>query len=530
MKSYLLFVDLKEAYDRVDRNVLLAKLCQLNFPDKFITFLTDYYFQDNILTSSTGTRSRTQYQKRGLRQGCNLSSVLFIIYVSELAHRIHRSGLGVRLESGEVIGILLFADDIILIASSPSDLTSLSSILESWCSDFKMLISVAKTNVISPDDDFECSLSCDGVSEAAVISQVASYKYLGVNQYLEPHRTSRHKGSDMVKRAQLYKNVILSGRRFLPDKVRSLSTVWCSLAVPGFLYAVDVVPVPVDVVSALDSIQNQVGKAVLAVPQSTASPVVPIELGWKPIQLMIDHSILRFFLRVTDPNFKGSALVRLCMDWNIRHGTTRYISNLSSMLASYGLTFINLPSNTHRTLSDHHRRILLARVQSLSSLSLLTISRVWWKLQLHVEESRWSRVLVRFRCMNAGLGNRDHYRSADSLSQDDGRVTVCPLCLLGPNTELHVLLGCTSLRRSRSTIFMLSGVSLESLLVSIRHSYNCQSDQEVARFFLGQERGLTRMNLVDRGLALDVLLTAFYSQWSVLRGRTISRLDTWTPF
>ena len=77
LKSYLLLVDLKEVYDRVDRNVLLAKLRQLNFPDRFISFLKDYYFQDNILTSSTGTRSRTQYQKRGLRQGGNLSSVLF---------------------------------------------------------------------------------------------------------------------------------------------------------------------------------------------------------------------------------------------------------------------------------------------------------------------------------------------------------------------------------------------------------------------------------------------------------------------
>ena len=109
------------------------------------------------------------------------------------------------------------------------------------------------------------------------------------------------------------------------------------------------------------------------------------------------------------------------------------------------------------------------------------------------------------------LGNHDSYRSTDSLSQDDGRVTVCPLCLLGPNTELHVLLGCVSLRRSRSTIIMLSGASLESLFNSIRHSYNCQSDQEVALFFLGQECGLTRIDFVDRGLALDVLLASFYS-------------------
>ena len=127
--------------------------------------------------------------------------------------------------------------------------------------------------------------------------------------------------------------------------------------------------------------------------------------------------------------------------------------------------------------------------------------------------------------MNAGLGNRDSYRSADSLSQDDGRVTVCQLCLLGPNTELHVLLGCILLRSSRATIIMLSGASLESLLISIRHSYNCQSDQEVARFFLGQERCLPAWTLLTEVLLyVDVLLTSFYSQWSVMRGRTVPRL------
>ena len=156
----------------------------------------------------------------------------------------------------------------------------------------------------------------------------------------------------------------------------------------------DVIPVPATVVSALESILNQVGKAVLAVPQSMASPVVPLELGWKPIQLLIDHSILRFFLRVTNPGFQGIALVRSCMDWNLRHGATEYISNLSSMLDPYGLTVTDLPSLHHRALSAHHQHILLARVQSLSSLSLLPIPRVWWKLPLHVKESRWSRVLV----------------------------------------------------------------------------------------------------------------------------------------
>ena len=40
--THLLFLDLKEAYDRVDRMILYKKLWQLNFPASFIDFLKDY--------------------------------------------------------------------------------------------------------------------------------------------------------------------------------------------------------------------------------------------------------------------------------------------------------------------------------------------------------------------------------------------------------------------------------------------------------------------------------------------------------
>ena len=114
--SHLLFVDLKEAYDRVDRNILLAELKQLNVGDKFINILTSYYF--HISTQSSEQRTRKQCQKQGLCQGCNLSSILFIIYLSELSNRMRTQELGIRLDSGELVCILLFPDDIILIADS----------------------------------------------------------------------------------------------------------------------------------------------------------------------------------------------------------------------------------------------------------------------------------------------------------------------------------------------------------------------------------------------------------------------------
>ena len=60
-----------------------------------------------------------------------------------------RSGLGVRLLSGELVNILLFADDIIILAESPDDLLAMKSILEQGCKDFRMKISAAKTSVIT---------------------------------------------------------------------------------------------------------------------------------------------------------------------------------------------------------------------------------------------------------------------------------------------------------------------------------------------------------------------------------------------
>ena len=68
-------------------------------------------------------------------------------------------GLGVKLDSGEVICILLFANDIILIADSVETLDELRRILEQWCSDFRMKISISKTSVITTLEDYECSIT-----------------------------------------------------------------------------------------------------------------------------------------------------------------------------------------------------------------------------------------------------------------------------------------------------------------------------------------------------------------------------------
>ena len=50
------------------------------------------------------------------------------------------------------------------------------------------------------------------------------------------------------------KNLILSCRKFLPDKFKSLSTIWYSVALPGFTLPVDVIPISDDVLKDLGTI------------------------------------------------------------------------------------------------------------------------------------------------------------------------------------------------------------------------------------------------------------------------------------
>ena len=102
--------------------------------------------------------------------------------------------------------------------------------------------------------------------------------------------------------------------------------------------------------------------------------------------------------------------------------------------------------------------------------------------------------------MNAGLGNRDAYRGAKAVSQDDGRVICCPLCFLGPNNQLHLVMHYWCLVDSCLSLYLLAGVSLTTTIESVKVRNDCVSDEETLWMFLGQEGGLSRLDLVDRGL------------------------------
>ena len=113
--------------------------------------------------------------RREIRKGGCSSPLCFNFLPNELAIRIQESGEGVVVSGSKKVGILLYADDIVLLASSTWEILKLCEIVEKWLIDFNIKINAEKSEVVVYNGSARPQIRIGGEA----LKNANTFKYLG---------------------------------------------------------------------------------------------------------------------------------------------------------------------------------------------------------------------------------------------------------------------------------------------------------------------------------------------------------------
>ena len=129
-------LDMEKAFDRVNHGVLLGVLARLGFGRAFLKWLGIMYRGVGSRVCLNGHLGEVLKQEGGVRQGCPLSPLLYVLYVEPLAEAIRRderiSGVVIPGGGGVQIKISQYADDATLFLGTERGLEVALAIVEEF--------------------------------------------------------------------------------------------------------------------------------------------------------------------------------------------------------------------------------------------------------------------------------------------------------------------------------------------------------------------------------------------------------------
>ena len=172
---HMCFVDLEKAFDCVPRGILWRVLWEYGVRGPLLRAIRSLYDRSRSLVRIAGSKSDLFPVHVGLRQGCPLSPVLFIIFMDRISRR-SQGPEGVRFGDNTILS-LLFADDVVVLASSSQDLQHALGRFAAKCEAAGMRFSTSKSEaMVLSQKRVACPLQVGG----ELLPQVEEFKYHGV--------------------------------------------------------------------------------------------------------------------------------------------------------------------------------------------------------------------------------------------------------------------------------------------------------------------------------------------------------------
>ena len=338
----------------------------------------------------------------GLKQGCLISPLLFNLYIDDLVAEIKNLSCGVPVDN-ELVSLLLYADDIALLASCEDDLQKMLDCLDAWCKKWTLLVNPDKSQVVhfrrgpsTPKSEF--NFKC-GVN---LLQTVEKYRYLGLifTEFLDITIMSKAVALSATRALGL---IIAKCKAHGGVPYKVFSQLYDSLVQPIMDYGASVWGV--QEFSHIKSVQLRAGCFFLGVGRYTPNNAVIGEMGWRHPGQRIWKCVFKQWYRLTAmPLDRLNARVhawalRLALQGtkNAYYKMIKFAQGLGvwnrqeQMLLEYGTTFKRLDDFFVNTWKEEVNRLESSRGVGGNKLRTYKLLKVEFGTPCYVKDPHLTR-------------------------------------------------------------------------------------------------------------------------------------------
>ena len=353
-RLYCAFLDFEKAFDKVERAFLWQKLLDQKVKGKVLKVIKNLYANAKSCVQLNNDISDFFEVNIGVRQGENLSPILFALFLNDLnvfmsnnltsPESLVNSAQNCGMPEDDVnvfmkLFVLLYADDTILFAETPKDLQRGLDQMKIYCDRWKLKLNARKCKIMIFSRG-KVRVHPQFVIGEEIIEVVSDFLYLGMR--LNYNNRMKVAQKDMYDRASraMFSLLKKCKKKNLPVDVTI--DMFNKMIVPILTYGCEVWGFTnADIV---DRLQLKFLKIVLRLRRSTPSHMIYGETGMYPIALTIKNRIMNYWVKLVshENRNKLSSIVYKFLYKLYRQGEheSLYLKYVRDTLIDLGLPYL----------------------------------------------------------------------------------------------------------------------------------------------------------------------------------------------
>ena len=344
-KLYLCFVDLRAAFDSINRTKLWKVLQNKGISRNTIELLKAIYNQVLGSVKLPNLKRTQEFDiQSGVRQGCHLSAVLFNLYLDELVTKLEGENMHAPSIKNTTIPILLYADDLVIIAESEIGLKRALKTLENFCTEKDLKVNTDKTKVMVVTKSGRGKGTNPWYYMNETIEETKEYCYLGLII------TNNGKWKKCIEeRITIAKNKLAPIRTYFHRQKKCsidlIKKIFQAVIEPVILYGSEIWGVEKEA-QKIDTIANSLAKEILGIKKNVPNKTVRQELG---IEATSEKAIGRAITYLCkNKNNENKKLVKECIEWQTEAENENFwVNKIKKVMAKLNLTEILNNDNFH---------------------------------------------------------------------------------------------------------------------------------------------------------------------------------------